>query len=266
MSCDARSLLPRPFLDPVRVPALVLVLCAVFFATASPATILIFDEERDSATGTVVGATTSGGIPPADYGDRVTSAAMPVPGGIFTYGEAGEGFTPNVTIDLFSSGATETDPRVRLWNTGYGDLVNVLFSEGPGTGGSPILNVLFSADPGFVVDLYGFELAAFGSGDLTIAAVEVLAGGAPLFSQTNVVVAGTANALGRTTFNFAAPYSGAELLLRIDLSNLASGIQDNIGLDSIRFGQTPPPIPEPGTAVLIFGGLAALGAGRRARD
>lgn len=265
MPSYARTLsLPR---RPVRarMPALGLALCGWLCATSASATILIFDQERDSATGTVVGATTSGGIPPTDYGDRVTSAAMAVPGGIFTYGEAGEGFTPNVSIDLSSSGASATDPGVRLWGTGYGDLVNVVFSEGPGTGGSPILNVLFTADPGFVVDLYGFDLAAFGSADLTIAGVEILSGATSLFSQTNVVVAGTANALGRTTFAFGTPYSGAELLLRIDLSNLASGIQDNIGLDSIRFGQTPPPIPEPGTAVLVFAGLAALAGGRRAR-
>ena len=264
MPSDARPLMPRRPAS-ARLPALGLALCGLLFAPSASATILIFDQERDSATGTVVGATTSGGTPPADYGDRVTSAAMAVPGGIFTYGEAGEGFTPNVSIDLSSSGATATDPRVRLWGSGYGDLVNVVFSEGPGTGGSPILNVLFTADPGFVVDLYGFELAAFGSADLTIAGVEILAGATPLFSQTDVVVAGTSSVPGRTTFDFATPWSGAELLLRIDLSNLASNIQDNIGLDSIRFGQTPPPIPEPGTAVLVFAGLASLAAGRQKR-
>lgn len=265
MSCDS---LPPPQRHPTparRVGLTGLLGGLLLIASPAPATILTFDQQRDAATGSLVGPTTSGGVLPADYGDRVSGPSMVVPGGLFSYGEAGEGFTPNVTLELFSSGATATDPAVRLWEAGYGDLVNVVFSEGPGTAGSPILNVLFTADPGFVVDLHGFELAAFGNAALTIAAVEIRADAATLFSETNVVVAGAASVPGRTTFAFATPYSAAELLLRIDLSNLAPGIQDNVGLDSIRFGQTPPPIPEPGTAALLLAGLALLACTRRTR-
>jgi hypothetical protein len=50
--------------------------------------------------------------------------------------------------------------------------------------------------------------------------------------------------------------SAPEILIRLDLSNLSSGVQDNIGIDSIRFGQTPPAVPEPGTALLVLCGLA----------
>lgn len=224
-------------------------------AALSHATILTFDQERDSATGALVGPTTSGGRLRADYGDNVTGAAMAVPGGVFTYGEAGEGFTPHVSVDIFSATATASDAGVRLWQTGYGDLVNVLFGDGPGTAGAPLLGVRFTAAPGYMVDLYGFELAGFGS-DYVIAGVSVFAGSVSLFSQNGVLVQGDAFDAQRTSIAFAMPLSAPELLLQVDLSNLSPGIRDNVGLDSIRFGQTPPPpVPEPTSALLLLAGL-----------
>lgn len=190
------------------------------------ATILLFDQQRDAAGGTTVGPTTSGGRLPGDYGDNVTGAVMAVPGGFFTYGDGGEGFTPDVSLEIYGDGGP-TDPRVNLWQTGYGDLVDVIFGEGPGTAGSPTLHVLFTAAPGYVVDLYGFDLAGFGS-DYTIAGVEVLAGAVPLFSASEVLVQGDLAGPGHTTFGFATPLSAPELLLRLDLSNLAASIQDNM--------------------------------------
>lgn len=225
------------------------------------ATILLFDQERDAAGQTTVQPTSSGGRLPGDYGDHVTGAVMAVPGGFFTYGDGGEGFTPNVSLEIFGDGGPN-DPRVKLWQNGYGDLVNVIFGEGPGTAGSPTLNVLFTAAPGYVVDLYGFDLAGFGQ-DYVIAGVSVLGGAATLYSETNVLVEGDLFDPRHTSFAFATPLSAPELLLQLDLSNLAPGIQDNIGMDSIRFGQTPPAVPEPGTALLLLGGLALLARKRR---
>ena len=99
---------------------------------------------------------------------------MSVPGGFFTYDEQGEGFTPDVSLDIFSAAATETSPRVNLWQTGYGDLVNVIFPEGPGVAGAPMLSVRLTAATGYAVDLYSFELAGFGV-DYVIAGVSVFA-------------------------------------------------------------------------------------------
>jgi hypothetical protein len=222
------------------------------------ATILLFDQQRDAGTQSTVVATASGGRVPADYGDQVTAAVMAVPGGFFTYGEAGEGFTPDVTVDIFSAAATATDSRVNLWQTGYGDLVNVIFPEGPGTAGAPMLSVRFTASPGFAVDLYGFDLAGFGS-DYVVAGVSVFAGTTVLFSEVNVLVQGDLSDPRHTNFVFTTPLSAPELLLQVDLSNLAPGIQDNVAMDSIRFGQTPPPaVPEPVTALLLLAGLALV--------
>ena len=233
------------------------------------ATILLFDQQRDSASQSIVGPTSSGGKLPPDYGDNVTSAAMPVLGGIFTYGEAGEGFTPDVTLDVFSATATETEPRVKLWQDGYGDLVNVIFTEGPGTQGAPKLSIRLTAATGYAADLYSFDLAGFGS-DYTIAGVSVFAGETPLFSESNVLVEGNATGPSHTTFAFAESLSAPELLLEIDLSNLSAGSQDNVALDNLRFGQTPPHVPEPTTlllaAIAVFAFLYHPKGWRRVRS
>ncbi len=243
------------------------VLLGLLAAPVNPAgaTILLFDQARDAATRSVVVPTSSGADLPADYGDNVTGAVMAVPGGFFTYGDGGEGFTPDVTVDIFSQLATATDPRTRLFQSGYGDLINVVWGDGPGINGAPALNVLFAATPGHVVDLYGFELAGFPNADYTIAGVEVLAGATTLFSATDVLIEGNLSGPRRTTFAFASPLSAQEILLRLDFSNLAPAIQDNIGIDSIRFGQTPPgvPITEPGSAILLLCALALTAPARR---
>ena len=237
--------------------------------TLASATILTFDQERDAATQSTVQPTSSGGALPADYGNGVTGAVMAVPGGSFTYGDGGEGFTPDVTVDILA-GST-TDARVSLWQSGYGDLVNVIFADGPGTAGAPLLSVRFTAALGFAVDLYGFDLAGFGL-DYVIAGVSVLAGATTLFSETDVLVQGDASGPPRTSFAFGTPLSASELLLLVDLSNLAPGIQDNVGMDNIRFGQMPTgeidpdpdnQVPEPGTLVLLGLAICASGLTRK---
>jgi len=253
-----------PAAIPLRLLALPLLPLLASIASPAHATILLFDQARDAATQSIVVPTSAGATLPPDYGDNVTGASVAVSGGVFTYGDGGEGFTPDVTVAISAAGATPTDARVRLWQNDYGDLVNIVFGEGPGIGGAPTLDVLLTAAPGFAVDLYGFELAGWPNADYTIAGVAVLAGAVTLFSQSNVLVEGNATGPGHTTFAFATPLSAPEVLLRLDISNLSSGAQDNVGIDSIRFGQTPPAIPEPQTALLVLAGLAVT-AMRRSR-
>lgn len=233
-------------------------LAALAISSPAAATILTFDQIR--AGGSVV-PTISGGSVPADYGDRVGAAVMNVPGGQFTYGEAGEGFTPNVTAEFFSGAASPAGPGVSLWQDAYGDLVNVLFANNF----SNFLAVRLTADPGYSAGLFGFDLAGWPNADYVINGVRVLGDGVLLFAQSNVLVEGDRNGLRHTAFDFAGGLFASELLLQIDFGNLAGGQHDNIGLDNLRFGQDPQPapggdpgaLPEPGTLSLL--GITLLG-------
>ena len=208
------------------------------FASAGRASILTFDQIR---VGGVVVPTISGNDLEDDYGDRVTGSPLNVSGGQFTYGNGGEGFTPNVVVDFVAGNGTS----LSLWQDSYGDLTNVAF----GNSISVSLNVQLTADPGFIVDLYHFDLAGWNMADYTINAVRVLSGADTLFSQDNVLVQGADDGGDmHTAFDFAVPLSAAQLIIQIDHGNLAAGMQDNIGIDNIRFGQNPPaavPVPPP---------------------
>ncbi len=225
------------------IAAAVLLVCS----TTARATILEFDQIR--LLGQLV-PTISGNDLPPDYGDRVTSPNQAAPGGQFTYGEASEGFTPNVVVEYLSTSAIGIND-VTLWQDAYGDLTNILF----GNPNSSTLSVRLTADSGFSALLYGFDLGGWPNTDYTIDAVRVLDGLTPLFTNHDVLVEGVSTGPRHTSFAFAAPLSGSDLLIEIDYSNLVSNQRDNIGIDNIRFGQDPPGIPEPSTALLV-----ALGA------
>ena len=73
------------------------------FPCLSLGSILQFDQIRD-ASGNVIPAVSGNGVE-ADYGDRITDSVMDVSGGQFTYGNAGEGFTPNIEVEFFTGTA-----------------------------------------------------------------------------------------------------------------------------------------------------------------
>lgn len=240
-------------------------LMSLVLAPPAAATILTFDQVRSAAAGNPVEPTVSGREVPLDYGDRVASGVMNVPGGQFTYGEAGEGFTPNVSTEFFSGAAAPAGPGVSLWQDSYGDLVNVLFANNA----SGFLAVRLTADPGYQVGLFGFDLGGWPSADYLISSISVMGDAALLFALTDVRVEGDFSGPRHSPFAFADGLFANELLLTIDFSNLADAQHDNIGLDNLRFAQTPlgppgpggdPPIsavPEPGTLSLMS--LALLG-------
>lgn len=238
------------------------------------------------------------------YGENISSTQVGTPGTdsvIFQYGVGSEGFTPNVIarygpFSIFTGGP-------ELWREGYGDLDGVLY-QGSRFGVPPIgtnynmLDVVLIADAGWDVQLYGFDLGAFG-GDLAINSVAVY-GGVPfpflapnndVFKEDNVVVAGTGS---RTTFDFDAllggPLTSQMIWIRIDANNLGDG-SENIAIDNIRFGQlanldnedpidlvvidealqTPDVVPEASSfLVWLLGGsgaaLACLSRGRRRNE
>ena len=243
--------------------------CALFVSAAivfgafidvGQASIIEFDQIR---IGGIVVPTISGNAVPEGYGDRITGSVVNVSGGQFTYGNGGEGFTPNIVLDYFAENAIPNNPRVGLWGDGYGDLTNVLI----GNNNSISLYVQFTADTGFDVQLYDFDLAGWPTTDYTINAVSVLSGTNTLFSQSSVLVEGDGTGPGHTSFDFATPLTGAELLIQIDYSNLADGQQDNIGIDNIRFGQNPPAaVPLPAAWLLFGSGIAAIAFLKRRRS
>lgn len=201
------------------------------------ATILTFDVDNLFAGMGVPGA----------YGDNVTGLSDAVG----SYGEAGEGFTGNVTVSYGTFGPA-------LWTTGYSDLTNVLYEEVDGQG--PLV-VELTADATHQVLLYDFDLGSWLS-DSTVPVVSVLdETNAVLYQSSSVSVLGS----GHTSFDFNTPLSGQILRIVIDQANMG-GNSDNIGIDNIRFGQeriTTQPIPEPATMTLL--GLGLAGVAFRAR-
>ncbi len=220
---------------------------------AAEATVLQFDQARSAVSGDIVEPVSAGADLPQDYGDRVAGSPQSVPGGQYTYGNAGEGYTPNVEVAYFLSNAVVPE-AVQMWLLSYGDLSNVIF----GLPGSEQLNILFTADPGYTVELYGFDLAGWPNHDYTINRVEVLEGVTSLFSQSNVLVEGDAIGPTHSSLSFSTPLAGTGLLIQIDYSNIPASQQDNIGLDNLRFGQFPSPVPEPSTWAFFLAGCGLL--------
>ncbi len=233
---------------------------AAIALTLSPAlglaTVLTFDETRNS-TGQLVVPVAAGSEVAFDYGDNVTGSPMKVPGGQYTYGNEGEGFTPNVDVDFF----TDSGSSVNIWTVQYGDLDNVILAHVPlsGVDSPQLLNISLTADSGYQVQLWHFDMAGWPMSDYTINSVSVLGNSGSLFAQSQVLIEGDANGPGHTAFDFASPLTAQQLTIQVEFSNMAGSIRDNIGIDNIRFGQAPPAVvPLPASMMLFSSGLLAL--------
>lgn len=233
--------------------AIAILLVGNLASQAAQATVLQFDQTRNPATGVAVEPVYAGADLPQDYGDRVGGSPQAVSGGQYTYGDEGEGYTPNVEI-AYSLGVATASGKVQMWTTGYGGLSNVIF----GTPGSQWIDIQFTADPGYSALLHGFDLAGYPGTDYVINEVSVFDASNTLFSQSNVTVGGDALPQPFTHFEFATPLSGSTLTLRIDYANIAAGTQDNIGLDNLRFSQFPSPVPEPSNWVYLLAGISLI--------
>ncbi|MBL8554885.1 MAG: PEP-CTERM sorting domain-containing protein [Phenylobacterium sp.] len=216
---------------------------AVLSPAVASATVLTFD---------VAGGVSNFENVDQAYGDNVAAAANAAG----SYGVGAEGYTPDVTV---SYGTPGEDPA--LWTTGYGDLTNVLFNDADG---DTTFTVRFTAASGYLVSLYGFDMASFISGGQTIQGFTVRDVGANtiLFNQGSTFVTGAT----RNTIAFANALTAGDLELVINLTGLG-GVSDDIGIDNVRFGQSQiqTGVPEPATWAMMLLGFGGAGAMVRRR-
>jgi hypothetical protein len=240
----------------------VMVLLGVASASVGSASILTFDSCGVSATAAIVTQCSGGSVNP-NYGDRVsgssTDAASPAPDR--SYGEAGEGYTPNVVTSI--SGGLG-------WGFGYGLLTNVVYVQGV----NGLLDVTFTADTGFRVGLLDFNLGAFAPPQNGYQGI-----GITVRDETNALLYNQTVNVGVTDLTQLINVQsgvGGSLTLRLDVTALAFDPEnfvfdrESIGIDNIRFSQTAASsqpsgdIPEPSTFALV-GGAALLAAWARKR-
>lgn len=224
------------------------------------ASVLTFDSCGTSATSAIV-SSCSGGAINQSYGDRVQSANTDANGTQDrSYGESGEGFTPNITTSYSVAFG---------WSSGFGSLTNIIYAPGD----TAFLTVTFSADAGYHARLLGFDMGGFFDLINFPNTTQYTGINVSVFNESNTQLF-TQNynldAMGVNQLINVQSGAGGSLTLRLDLSNLAwdpnNGIFDreSVGLDNIRFAQTAASttpngdVPEPSTLTLV--GLAGLGA------
>jgi hypothetical protein len=246
------------------IPLGLFLLGSLFGTSSLEASILTFDTCGGSGTAAILTNCSGGSVNP-NYGDRVTSTTTDANGTQDrSYGESGEGFTPNITVG-YSSGFG--------WGTGFSNLTNVIYTDGA----SGLLDITFSADSGFRARLLGFSLGAFLPPQNGFQGVSVSIfdeSNTQLFTQSYSVAASDVNQVISVQSG-----DGGFLRLRLDVTalNFNPGIFDfsreSVGIDNIRFAQAatttePPPsggdVPEPSTFALV-GGVALIGALLRRR-
>jgi hypothetical protein len=218
-------------------------------AGISSATVLTFDQCGTAPNSAIQSVCNSGDLNTA-YGNRVASGSQN--GGLFQYGNNGEGFTPNVT--------TSWGRGLKGWSTEYSNLTNVIWA----TGDVGQIALTLNADPGYQVSLLGLDLGAYRAslGPVTVQVTDQSS--SVLYNQTFASI----NDTTATSITFAGVQSGVggSLNLIIDLSALGFGganfDRESIGADNISFSQLEP-APEPGTFVLLGAGFAGLLVARR---
>ena len=108
---------------------------------AALATIITFENATGGPLGTNFSPLTSTTCGASGLGDFVGSAVQ----GSCSYGNGGEGFTPNVGVEFLATHAINVGP--------IGDLANVGFKQLSGQ-----IQIMLTADVDFEVELLGFDI------------------------------------------------------------------------------------------------------------
>jgi len=164
------------------------------------------------------------------------------------HSDGGVGYTPNIDIVL------ESAADALIYDTGFGDLTDVIYMNNGAIGSEVYFLCLNSNDPDFVPQFNSVDLA-YSGGATTLAAVTVSSWGTGtvVWQATDVALPDG----GHTTIDFGGtPVTGtygAGLWLSV---TTAAGVESkDIGIDNLVFSQ----IPEPATMALLgLGGFALL--------
>jgi hypothetical protein len=214
-------------------------------AAPTHATVLTFDTGQ-----------TNGAPIDQNYGDNVDSATQ----GSFSYGTDG-GFTPDVVV-AYSGIRQDTgaETGIRYWQTGYGDLVNVIENEFDGN--SKII-ITFTADAGFLVSLHSFDLANYWNYDGTVHNITIRDGSNNvLYTADDVSAPHGSPVPTHNSVSLPLGIQGGQLIMTLDIRLGSLGVDsDGIGLDNIKFSQSVQSVvPLPGALLLFATGLLGLGA------
>ena len=221
---------------------------ALLLGAEARATQLTFDLYTDAAKTTPVANNT---VVPATYGDNVSDfdPSAPVGGQYYRYGTNG-GLTPHVTIDyrFWNNPGDNGGANGRIWNTGYGNLTNVVYP----TVTASYVEMRLVPDFGYRVTLTNFDIASF-TAATTGQTLKILRdAGLPSAS-----VLWSAGPDGTVTVNGGAgvhnSYAPNVLVEGGHTLSLIYGQSGNIGVDNVVFIES---IPEPtAMAFLALGSI-----------
>lgn len=163
-----------------------------------------------------------------------------------TYGDNLAG-TPNTTVEYLTLGYPGS--TLLHWNSSYGDLDDVAFSQVNGA----LAELSLVPAPGYQVTLIGFDVAGWPTVDYPNSTVQVVDGAnTVIWGGSGVTVHGAG-----PTHDHYAPNLTSTGPLRIQF-----GPNYNVGIDNVRFSESP--IPEPSSYALLAGlGLVAFAGCRR---
>ena len=250
------------------VQRLAVVFAVIAVCSTAQASILTFDQFTDAAKTTRIANNL---LANQFYGDNITdfSPTSPVGGQYVNYGSGG-GLTPNISVAYrWYDTLQPTNPNpdnngpggVFGWNTGYGGLLYVVFSD-PDTLNRMrwLSEIQFTPEPGYQVRINSFDFAGYlgeqGGQTLKIVADANSIGAQTLWSAAadgNVVFPATAATLSPTITG--APGQTLSILW---------GFSDRSGLDNISFSQVRT-VPEPSMGIIVFL-LFLIGYCHSARD